>query len=71
MTLNTDDLTVSDVTLSEEYERAVAQIGVTVPELWALDLAALDAAFCDDETEGRLRESFLGLGRRDPGAVPP
>lgn len=58
VTLNTDDLTVSDITLSEEYAKAVERIGVTVPELWAMNLAAIDAAFCDDATKGRLRTAF-------------
>ena len=66
MTLNTDDLTVSDVSLSDEYVRAVEQIGVTVPELWAMDLAALDAAFCDDPTRDRLRAGFLAWGAGIP-----
>ncbi len=66
VTLNTDDLTVSDVTLSQEYTRAVERIGVTVPELWALDLAALDAAFCDDVTRARLREGFLAWAASVP-----
>ena len=35
VTLNTDDLTVSDISLSDEYERAVMRIGVSIPELWA------------------------------------
>jgi adenosine deaminase len=58
VTLNTDDLTVSDITLSEEYVKAVERIGVTLPELWAMDLAAIDAAFCDDATKARLRTEF-------------
>ena len=58
VTLSTDDLTVSDVTLSEEYAHAVEQIGITLPELWALDLAALDAAFCDESTRAHLRVAF-------------
>jgi adenosine deaminase len=62
VTLNTDSLTVSDISLSEEYARAVEQIGVTLPELWALDLAALDAAFCDDRTRARLRAAFEAWG---------
>ena len=62
VTLNTDDLTVSDVTLSEEYARAVEQIGVTLPELWALDLAAIEAAFCGEPTKKDLREAFLAWG---------
>ncbi len=66
VTLSTDDLTVSDVTLSEEYGRAVERIGVTVPELWALDLAALDAAFCDEPTRARLRTAFRAWGAGIP-----
>ena len=66
VTLNTDDLTVSDISLSDEYERTVLRIGATVPELWALDLAALDAAFCDDATRERLRAGFLAWGAGIP-----
>jgi adenosine deaminase len=66
VTLSTDDLTVSDVTLSEEYVRAVERIGITLPELWALDLAALDAAFCDEPTRARLRAAFRAWGEGIP-----
>ncbi len=58
VTLNTDDTTVSDITLSEEYLNAVAQIGVTLPELWALDRHALEVAFADDATLAPLRTEF-------------
>jgi adenosine deaminase len=58
VTLSTDDRTVSNVTLSEEFVRAVERVGVTLPELWAMNLAALNAAFCDDMTKGRLRAEF-------------
>jgi adenosine deaminase len=58
VTLSTDDTTVSDITLSEEYARAVAQIGLTLPELWAIDRRALDVAFADATTLDRLRAEF-------------
>ena len=58
VTLNTDDTTVSDITLSEEYERAVTEIGLTLPELWAIDRHALDVAFADEATLEPLRASF-------------
>ncbi len=58
VTLNTDDLTVSDLTLSEEYRNAVERIGLTLPELWAIDRFALDVAFADEATLGRLRADF-------------
>jgi adenosine deaminase len=58
VTLSTDDTTVSDLTLTDEYERALDQIGLTLPELWAIDYHALDVAFADPPTLGRLRAEF-------------
>jgi adenosine deaminase len=58
VTLSTDDTTVSDLTLSEEYGRAVAEIGLTLPELWAVDRHALDVAFADPPALARLRSEF-------------
>ena len=69
VTLNTDDLTVSDITLSEEYARAVEKMGVSLPELWALDLAAVEAAFCDEATRSALRDRFLAWGAGIPELV--
>lgn len=66
VTLSTDDLTVSDLTLSDEYVRAVELLGLSVPELWAIDLAALDAAFGDAATIERLRAEFLAWGALVP-----
>ena len=58
VTLSTDDPTVSDVRLDDEYERAVSAIGLTLPELWAIDRHALDVAFADDADLLPLRASF-------------
>jgi adenosine deaminase len=60
VTLNTDDTTVSDITLSEDYVNAVEQIGLTLPELWAIDRRALDAgvAFADEAVLVPLRATF-------------
>jgi adenosine deaminase len=58
VTLNTDDTTVSDISLSEEYARAIEIIGLTLPELWAIDRHALDVAFADDEVLAPLRHEF-------------
>ena len=58
VTLNTDDTTVSDITLSEEYENAVETIGLTLPELWAIDRHALDVAFADEADLAPLRAEF-------------
>lgn len=58
VTLNTDDTTVSDITLSEEYVRAFERIGATLPELWAMNRHALDAAFCDEPSLAGVRAEF-------------
>ena len=58
VTLSTDDLTVSDLTLSEEYRNAIERIGLTLPELWAIDRFALDVAFADEATLAPLRDAF-------------
>jgi len=58
VTLSTDDLTVSDTTLSQEYGRAAREIGLTPDELWAIDRHALDVAFADDALLGPLRADF-------------
>jgi adenosine deaminase len=58
VTLSTDDTTVSNVSLTEEYGRAVAEIGLTMPELWAIDRFALDVAFADEASLAPLRTTF-------------
>jgi adenosine deaminase len=58
VTLSTDDTTVSDLTLTDEYERAFDPIGLTLAELWAIDRHALDVAFADAATLDRLRAEF-------------
>jgi adenosine deaminase len=58
VSLNTDDTTVSDISLSEEYVNAVEVIGLTLPELWAIDRRALDVAFADEATLEPLRATF-------------
>lgn len=58
VTLSTDDTTVSDITLTDEYRRAVGQIGLTLPELWAIDRFALEVAFADEATLAPVRKEF-------------
>jgi adenosine deaminase len=66
VTLSTDDTTVSDITLSEEYARAIARVGLTVAELWAIDRRALDVAFADAATLDSLRAGFEAWGAAIP-----
>jgi adenosine deaminase len=58
VTLSTDDTTVSDITLTEEFARALSVIGLTLPELWAINRRALDVAFADEATLAPLRDRF-------------
>jgi adenosine deaminase len=69
VTLSTDDMTVSAISLSDEYERAVRQIGLTIGELWAIDRRALDVAFADEPTLGRLRRAFDGWAAANAGRL--
>jgi adenosine deaminase len=58
VSLSTDDSTVSDILLSEEYVRAMEEIGLSLPELWAIDRHGLDAAFADAGVLEPLRREF-------------
>jgi adenosine deaminase len=66
VTVSTDDSTVSNVSLSDEYERAVARIGLTLPELWAIDRHALSVAFADAGTVAALSGEFEAWGAGIP-----
>jgi adenosine deaminase len=69
VTLSTDDNTVSDLTLTDEYERALDQIGLAIPELWAIDRHALDVAFADPPTLARLRGEFDAWAAAHPEII--
>ncbi len=58
VTLSTDDTTVSDITLSEECQRAVERIGLTLPELWAVNRRALEVAFAPEASLAPVRDAF-------------
>lgn len=66
VTLSTDDRTVSDTTLSEEYARAVLETGLALPELRAVARRALEAAFADEATLDGLRDDFDRWASRIP-----
>ena len=58
VTINSDDTTISDITLSEEWLSCIGEMGLTLPELWACNLHALRAAFVDDASRERLLAEF-------------
>jgi len=57
---------VSDLTLTDEYERALDLIGLTPAELWAIDRHALDVAFADPVMLNRLRAEFEAWAQPHP-----
>jgi adenosine deaminase len=58
ITLNTDDLVVSDVTLSEEYLSVHRRLGLPVADLIALARTGYDFAFVEQGTKTRLRNAL-------------
>jgi adenosine deaminase len=58
VTLSTDDLTVSDISLSQEFDFAIDEIGLRPDELWAINRHALDVAFGTDADLAPLRAEF-------------
>ncbi|MEA2609988.1 MAG: adenosine deaminase [Chloroflexota bacterium] len=70
VTLSTDDSTVSDLTLTEEYRRAIEAIGLSLHELWAIDRRALDVAFADEADLAPLRAAFETWAATQPDLAP-
>jgi adenosine deaminase len=58
VTLNTDDLIVSDLTLSEEYLRVRRRLGATVTELLALARTGYQVAFLSEAERQPLLAAF-------------
>lgn len=56
-TVNSDDPAMFETDLNREYE-TLAEQGFTWEELWALNLATLDATFLNDADKRALRESW-------------
>jgi adenosine deaminase len=68
LTLSTDDRTVSDLTLVREYINAVDVIGVSVRDIWAMNLHALRVAFLahDEAARAGLIAAFEDFAAADP-----
>jgi adenosine deaminase len=58
VTLSTDDTTVSDLSLTDEYERALDEIGLTPDELATIDRHALRVAFADEAAVAPIRDEL-------------
>jgi adenosine deaminase len=68
VTLNTDDRTVSDLSLPREYANAITEMGVTLPEIWSMVLRALRVAFLhhDELLRARLLQEFDAWAAEEP-----
>lgn len=56
VTLNTDNMTVSDTTIEGEYGRLARELGMTKEEHRQLLFHAVDAAFLTSEERGRMKD---------------
>src|SRR3989442_4540136 len=59
VTISTDSRTVSDVTLTQEYQTVARVLGCSREEITAMNLQALDGGFSDEVTRTRLRREFV------------
>jgi adenosine deaminase len=68
VTLSTDDRTVSDVTLPDEFERVHRVLGLSPAELWRINRHALDVAFLhhDEALRGHLKGEFDAFAAAEP-----
>lgn len=57
-TLNTDDPSISDTTLTDEYLVAVTAMGLNLEQIHTMVFNALDAAFLPETERASLREQF-------------
>jgi adenosine deaminase len=66
VTVSTDSRTVSDITLTQEFENIARLLGCTRQQIWAMNLQALEGGFGDQVTRARLRHEFADAQTR-PG----
>jgi len=56
VTLNTDNMTVSDTTVEKEFKQLEEHLGLTPQEKKQMLMNSVDAAFLSEEEKGRLRD---------------
>jgi adenosine deaminase len=68
VTLSTDDRTVSGLSLVDEYDHVVDELGLTLAEVWAIDRHALEVAFLrhDEAVRSALMAQFDEFAAREP-----
>ena len=58
MTINSDDPTIQDTDLSEDYVKAVKYFDLTVEDLEALNMIAIDGAFVTETEKIDLKNRY-------------
>ena len=69
VTINTDDPSISDTTLTDEYLVAVAAIGLQLAAVRQTVFAAVDAAFLPEQDRQRLKEQLYAWHSADYSAA--
>jgi adenosine deaminase len=64
VTISTDSPTVSNVTMTQEFQTAVRVLGCSREQVQAMNLQALDGGFADEVTRARLRRDFVDAEAR-------
>ncbi len=59
VSINTDNRTVSDITLTEEYANMINYLGFTISDLYQMNLNALNFAFISSKEREELRKKLL------------
>ena len=59
LSVNTDNSTVSNVTLTEEYEKLEKEFGFTIDDFEKMNLYALDRAFVTPEEKENLKKEYI------------
>src|SRR3982075_1157895 len=70
VTISTDSRTVSNVTLTDEFQTVARVLGCSREEISAINLQALDGGFSDDVTRARLRHEFVDAAAKLRPAAP-
>ena len=64
VTISTDSRTVSDITLTQEFQNVKRVLGCSREQVWAMNLQALDGGFGDQVTRARLKQEFADAEAR-------
>ena len=59
VSVNTDNSTVSDISLTEEYEKLEKEFGFTIDDFEKMNLYALDRAFVTPEERENLKKEYM------------